>query len=259
MGLDVGLGVTGEAEVERLAAGLAHEGGQAVAIRVANLAHHQRSGCLDQLIAGGEDADAWAAVGTDRLAADAGQHADVAGIEKRALGEDELADLHVLAGRAHGIAERGSVEHADLRGGGAGRVRVLDRHDAVGAVGHGRTGHDPDRLPRTDPRRWRGTSGQRGHDREITGHAHDVGGPHGEAVHRRIGERWDLLGRDHVLGQHPAERVVQRNIGGRETRASCDHPVLRLIKAQQCHAAEGSGRSVRDLPGRYQSLTSALR
>ena len=117
--------------------------------------------------------------------------------------------------RCAGASTVPAVEHdvagldVATRGAGCGRPRsagtamstpsvtvalgALDHHDRVGAVGHRRAGHDPDRLARPDRHRRRVPGREVAHDaqphRRVGRRAGGVGGPHRVAVHRGVGER----------------------------------------------------------------------
>ena len=61
----------------------------------------------------------------------------------------------------------------------------------------------------------------------------DVGGAHGEPVHRRGGELGQVVRRDDVLGHHAAVRVGQRQPERRERLDAGEHALPRLLDGEQ--------------------------
>ena len=167
-------------------------------VGVADLAGRERRGVVDQLVAGGDHARP-AAAGTDREPArrrprPARRGGRAAAPCRAASTSSPGCDVarppaaRCCARRRLGSSIRRTVASPVAPSG------ALDHHHGVGARGHRRAGHDAHRLARADRRGRRprpaatvpttaSATGWSG------GGAGDVGGPHGEAVHRRVGER----------------------------------------------------------------------
>ena len=101
------------------------------------------------------------------------------------------------------------------------RIRVLDGHDRVRTPGQhaarrdGGRGTRADLLPGRHARRDRLlVAGE--NDGLLLGGTVGIGGAHGEAVHVRAIEARDVDLRAHVLGEHPAERLLERDLFGGE-------------------------------------------
>src|SRR5512141_3441811 len=88
--------VPGDAEEDRLRAGLPDGRGQRQRVAVDDLAAPRLLAQLDQLVAGGEDRDPRPAIDRHGRLADGGQHADFRWADDRAGGNDRVAAPHVL-------------------------------------------------------------------------------------------------------------------------------------------------------------------
>src|SRR5690606_36328622 len=161
---------------DRLAAGSGYRGGECVGVGVDDLAPRDdllEAVEVDELVAVGEDRDPGPAVDQDGRVAGGGEDADLAGAEHAPGVQDHGVGPQVFAAAADVASGVGAAEDADRGADGAGRfgsdvasrrcgvaslpavgrdprVRVLDANDAVGALGHGRAGHDLRRFARTD-------------------------------------------------------------------------------------------------------------
>ncbi len=75
-----------------------------------------------------------------------------------------------------------------------------------------------------------GARGERRNDFQFDRRAGRVGGAHGETVHRGVVERrYRLVGRDR-LGEHAANRVVDRQPDGRQAPNCREHVGSRLFE-----------------------------
>ena len=205
-----------------------------MAVGVADLPGQQRPIALDELIAGGEHADARPGVHLHREPTERGEHAEMSGRQHDAGREHELAGAHVLAGVAHGRTrfDRTCDVH---RGAIGGELGDLDHDGRVGARRHRRAGHDAHRLALVDRAVERGARGQRADHPQGHRHLGDVGRAHREAVDRGVRERRDGLGCDDLLGEHQAEGAPQRNRRGRAHAAPGQHVLACVF--QRDHAA----------------------
>ena len=217
---DLGLVVGCDAEVHGREPVPAQQGHQGAPVGVADLAREQRPASFDQLIAGGEHADDGSRHHGHLFPAHTAQHADVAGTEHGAGGEDLLTGRHVLTSPPHVDARRGRGGHPDLVALAAGG---LDDGHGVGSLGERGARHDAQRLAGPDRGAGRLPGGQGADHRQPgglgrAGRGH-VRGPHRVAVHGRIGERRHVLGRGHRLGQHQPDGVTDLHHPGRFGRA----------------------------------------
>ena len=113
-------------------------------------------------------------------------------------------------------------------------ARALDHHDAVGAIGHRGAGHDARRLTGTDD-----DAGDVIARADVSDHvecdgclgssAREIGGAHGEAVHRGVVERRDVDVTASISGEHAAERVEQVDILGGESGQAGEDELARLL------------------------------
>ena len=120
---------------------------------------------------------------------DAGEHPGDGRRDERAGGEHGVAGTDVVSD-APGRKRRRSRRRDSRTRPPSTRLAVLDHRHRVGAVRQRRPGHDPHRLPGRDrPRERLRPGGDLADDRQLDGHGGDVGGVHGVAVDRRVGER----------------------------------------------------------------------
>ena len=159
-------------------------------------------------------------------------------------GGDRRADLDLDVGDdALGLAPRAAVP----------RVGVLHHHHRVRARRERRAGEDAHRLAGAHRRlRWR-TGRDGADDRERHRSARHVGGADGEPVDGRVGERRDVLGRDHVDRRDASEGVGERDGDGPERPALGQHSPLarrRGGRGSQTALAHRAGRAIARSPGR---------
>lgn len=166
----------------------------------------------------------------------------MAGGEHSAGGEEQVARLDILTGTTDMVALRdGQVD--EHRAGRLVEGGLLDHDHGVGTVGHRRTRHDAGGLARTDVALECRTGGNRTDDLQGHRHRNNVGGPNGETVHSRIRERGNLLGRNHIGGEHETGGIGKRHACRRKTGDTIedvltgfvegDHPVrLEAVRLQ---------------------------
>ena len=154
-------------------------------VRLVDLAGPELLARPAQLRPGAEDGDARPPGAADRRQPDGGQRADLGGAEPGARGEQRIAGTNVAAGGPH--------VRAELRPALAISIvvvtydNVLDRNDAVGALGHGAAGRDLHRLPGLRAGAAAGTPG--GDPRDDGKPAGRVRRPDRVTVHRGARER----------------------------------------------------------------------
>ena len=161
-----------------------HRRGQEGAVGLVDLAPAQLGARCHQLVAGRDHADHRTPHAHQPRRPGRRGSGQLAWAEPDAGLQDHVARAHVLARPAHVAPDVDDLVDADpaLHG-----RRLLDRHDRVGARGQGGAGHDPHAGAAAE-HRVLGRAGQHlaGH---VQRHArHEVGGPHGVAVHGRVGE-----------------------------------------------------------------------
>ena len=163
----------------------------------------------DELAPGGEDRHARPPRHRHKLDADGGEQADLRGAEPGAARDDEVAGGDVFSGAAHVGAGPRRLPYPQQV---AGLLRVLHLHHGVGARRERRAGHDLRRLTGLEP----GIPPQAGRDvdddRELAAARLELRAAHRVAVHRRVVERGDGLGRDDVVSRGAAERGPQRDL-----------------------------------------------
>ena len=103
----------------------------------------------DELVAGRAHRNTRTRVAENLGDVEAREHAEVRRREQRSGVEHTLPDFEISTRMPHVIAVLRGLENVD---GGFARARALHHHDGVGALGHRRTGHDPDRFPGTHHR-----------------------------------------------------------------------------------------------------------
>ena len=177
---------------------------QGVAVAVVDLAGAERAPDRGDLVAGGHHRHAQAAAHAHLGDAERGDEAELGGAAALAGGDRHPALGEVLAGVAQVLALllTGGDEHAIVLAAGH-----FLHDDGVGALRDGGAGHDAHRLAGAD-HAGEGAAGEGGADhreRAFTLGA-EVGGAHGVAVHRGVVVRGHVARRDHVLGEHAAER-----------------------------------------------------
>ena len=114
-----------------------------------------------------------------------GGEGDVARSEAAARREHRFALGEVESARAHVFAGGDAGRKHDL---GALAARLFLHDDGVGAVRHRRAGENPHRLARRDAAVEGASRRQLADHREPGRRRRGIGGAHGVAVHRRIGE-----------------------------------------------------------------------
>ena len=106
----------------------------------------------------------------------------------------------------------------------------LERNDRVGAVRHGPSRGDARSRAGWNRAGGRSTRGDAKSDRQLTRY---VGRAHGEAVHRRAGERGEVDDGPSGLSENPSEGVLERDgFDGKEVGVLED-PRERLLDRQQ--------------------------
>jgi hypothetical protein len=101
-------------------------------------------GDFDQLVAGGEDGDAWLPEDIDLRGADRGEGGDVAGGEARAGGDERVAATGFTAGGDDVAAGADFAAFAEPDA-AVGNLDVFEHDDGIGACGDGCAGHDLER------------------------------------------------------------------------------------------------------------------
>jgi hypothetical protein len=140
--------------------------------------------------------------------------------------QDRLPRADVLTGIAHVVAG-GDLLVDDDRA--VLELRQLLTDDGVGARGHDRAGRDANRGAMLDPRLPEGSRARLADDLQRYGRVLGVGGDDGEAVHPGRVEGRQVGRRDGVLGQHAAERVVERDRLVVQARELREHEVPRVF------------------------------
>ena len=130
-----------------------------------------------------------------------GQNAQVGGSEDGSRRGDDIADGDIASRLADEVTSLQLTSDDDAAPIG-GRFGLFDHAHGVGSGWERCTGHDARRLARADGSSER-VAGHDGADhRKTDGCARSVLGPDRVAVHGRVGERGDLLGRDDRGAQH---------------------------------------------------------
>jgi hypothetical protein len=168
------------------------------------------------------------------LAADRGEHTDGRRVQHPAPLQHDGAGADVLAGLADEATRPGVGADQD---GVALDAGLLDRHHRVGPRRHRPAGHDADRAARLDGRQPAGAgedlAGDPEADRGGLAGPGQVGPADGEPVHGRVGERRQVLGRGHVVGQDAAEGVGQPDLADRQRGQPLQHARPRLGERHQ--------------------------
>ena len=217
-GLSEAVNVVGDdAAEDGTPARLLHRAVQGEAVRVADLPELRYPARLHELVAGGQDHHAGAWVHEGPSVAGSREHPQLGRGEPPPRLDQEVAGPRVLPRRSHVPAGGFAAEHPnDL----VARDGVLDRHGAVRTGRDRRAGVDADGL--ASAHRGLGAVADAGPAHHAQLHlrpgrrAGDVGGPDGEAVHRRRRERRHVLLRPHVGGEDAAQRLLQVQLQGRE-------------------------------------------
>ena len=219
-----------DAEVDRVAARLLRHRDERRPVGVADLARPQGTAVVDQLVAGGQDADAGPAEHRHTPVAQAGQHAEVAGPEHGEGLERDLARGEILTCGTDVVTWAGGLADHDEavvvnRG-------VLHHHDGIGPLRDRCSRHDANGLSRADGAVRCPPRGQRGDDLQARS-SRRVGSPYREPVHRGVVERGDILVGAQLDGGDTTERFPQRDRSGMERGALGEHPPLRLVQRNQ--------------------------
>ena len=184
---------------DRLAARLAHRGGERVGVRVDDLPRSWRLVDLDQLASRREDHDARPLVNGDGRAADGGQHAQIRRAEHAPRRDHDLSRPDVLARPPDVRPASGRHLHHDLA---VTLLGVLAAHDGVRALRDDRSREELDGRPRGDRLAHDRAGRLHRDDAEPGRRTRDVRVPDGIAVHGGVGccrhgtPRHDVLGRD---------------------------------------------------------------
>ncbi len=159
--------------------------------------------------------------------------------EHRSRCHCEGACREVAAGGSEMVSRLDDVEDSDPQPpvrAGPERLDAFDDGNAVGTWRDGRSRHDLDGLSRTDGHSWCRAGPEDPDDGQVHWGAGRIAGPDGVSVHRRVGERRDVLGCDDVGGEHTSERLVDRQVHGRQWP--------RRFERQALHFGEGNERFV---------------
>ena len=185
------------AALDHLRARLPRLRGDAVGVRVADLAGSERGIGLDQLVAGREHREPRPLPARHGRDSERSEHGQLRRADRRPRGDDGLARVHVLAGAP------------DVRPGFAGRdghfavalLGRLDGDDRVRPLGDHRASRDPAR----DAGRERGRRGRARARLAVDAERARLAVGHGEPVHRRRIERRQVLLGDGRCGEHALE------------------------------------------------------
>jgi len=170
----------------------------------------QRRAERGDLVAGGEHRDAQAPHHAHRLDAERCDQSEMCRPQQLPRSDRRTAQRQVLAALAQVLA---GLDHAGLDAHAlAIGLTQLERHDGVGTRRHHGTGHDAHAVPRAHRAAERRARHHRGDGAQLE---RRIGAQRGAgeriAVHRRVVVRGHVDRRDHVLGQHPAERLRDRH------------------------------------------------
>ena len=213
-----------DAEYHRLAAGFGDGRGEDRAVAVIDAARTQRLPGLDELVAGRQHRDAWAAHHLDRGEAAGGQHADLARADRRALAQQSFAARDVGAGVGNELAARRRPAQIDRGGGGVfEKLGLFDHHHRIGAARDDAAGRDGggcagfDRNGRSDAAGDHFRVEGKPLRRAVAG-ARGIGGADGKTVDVGTVERRRIDRRDHVGGKDAAQAGIERQRLGAERR-----------------------------------------
>jgi len=157
-------GIARHTQEDEIGAKRLHLRGLSVAVAIADLTGLQRRFHVDEFVAGGQDAHAGPGVHLHLTHAQAGQYADFLRPDQVPGSHDLLSDMNVFADVTYIGARLYGAENADFfRQGTAGVAPrfagVFDGDDGIGALGHGRAGHDPRRHAGRERHVWNGAGG----------------------------------------------------------------------------------------------------
>ena len=205
-----GFGVVAhQPEVDHLDVQALERAHQAVAVAVVDAAGVQRLAERAQLVAGGEQRHPQPAHHRDLGDAQRGDQAQVGRAQAPPGRYCRAAAAQVLAAQAAVVA--GAQRAGRDADAAAFQPAQLLRHHGVEARRHHRAGHDAHAVAgRGRHRRHIAGMHGGGHPQHRLGAVGQRAAGEGIAVHRRVVMGWHVDRRDHVLGQHAAERLAQR-------------------------------------------------
>ena len=208
-------------------------------VGVVQLARAQRAAGRDQLVARGQHADAGRRAQATRPAAGDDGDADLGRAHAGAGGQDGLAGADVVARRAHVAAGRRRRRRAVTVSPSTVTSSTCSTASAPSGIAAPVEMRTASPSPTADGRR----APPRATRRRCAARARRAR-PHGEAVHRAVGERGHVAVGDDVLGQHAAERVLDRDVLGGQRVHGGEHLRARLVDGEghaQIIAAVGRG------------------
>ena len=211
-------GVLGDAEEAWPPTEGAHEGGDAVRVRVIDLSRPALPAGRHDLVAGREDRDLGPAIHGDLREADAREHAHLRGAHGASRVEDDLACGDILRLRADVRGDLGGLEDGHdiaarrrLTRRAQWLVGLLEGHDRVRPGRYRCARHDAHGLALADLRVEHVARSEVRDDLQaagaLLGRAGRVRCAHGVAVHGGVVEGWDVERGGDVFGHHLAERV----------------------------------------------------
>ncbi|MFN8643110.1 MAG: hypothetical protein U0802_16185 [Candidatus Binatia bacterium] len=245
-----------DAEVDHLGTRRARHRGERVLVDVPHLARTRRPVGRNDLVAGGDEADARPPHHAQARQAEAGERAEVLGAQAAAAREHRRTASDVLADAQHVLPRRHAA--LDLDGAVADLVGVLDHHHRVGAARRHAAGGNVHRLPFAQRGARRGAhldaAGKAQVNRHARRGAEGVGGAHGVTVHvgaievRQVarglqGGRQHAAGR--VAGGHALRRERAQGADGRARLVGGDDAEERLQTSNVRCSRHGSSRRTR--------------
>ena len=196
--------ISGDANVDDVAAGLFHGRCEGVTVRIGDLTRLQAFASSTQLVASRQHQHARTTDASDRRPPGRCDHADEARSNHAAGRRNHVAQVDVAAGCAHARSRLNPGADLDLV---VRLARVLDSNDGIGAVWQHCPGHDAQRGAWSNGCRW-GTAGPHLADdleaNRRSGGIPDVARQYCVAVHRGVGKRRHLTACTYILGQDVA-------------------------------------------------------
>ncbi len=249
-------GITGQAQVDRLAAGFPNQRSKRIGVRAGNsLAAQDQVGLVEpgQFVAAGRNADPWTAPHQRVRDGERGEHAEMGRAEFGAGPEDDGAAGNVFAG----LAQVGqAVAIRDDQNLGLSEIGVFLPDDRVGPLRHRSTGEDAGALAGAD-RAGRDGAGWNPLDhreaaRRLGRGAQHIAAPYRIAVHRGVGAKRDVDRARDRFREYAAQRAFEGHAQGRLRRQGANDTAGCLTGSQSSihpsvsRGVRGSRSAVRD-------------